>query len=103
MLGSLVQDYESCRSKQHAKEKVRVEKGALQKISCEYKQNTEQKKYKNKNEEQEIDVVVKVISSRSPVTAELRAVSVADWSSEEHCCYPTAAAAEGGTTERMEV
>lgn len=61
------------------------------------------KKYKNKNEKQEIDAVVKVISSRSPVTAELQAVSVADWSSEKHCCYPTAAAAEGRMTERMEV
>lgn len=80
-----------------------MEKGALQKISCECKQKTEQKKYKNKNEEQEIDAVVKVISSRSPVTAELQAVSVADWSSEEHCCYPTAAAAEGRMIERMEV
>lgn len=85
------------------KEEVRVEKGAPQKIRCECEQNTEQKKYKNKNEEQEIDAVVKVISSRSPVTVELQVVSVADRSSEEHCCYPTAVAAEGRMTERMEV
>lgn len=105
VLGSLVQDYESCRSKQHAKEKVRVEKGALQKISCECKQKTEQKKYKIKMKSKRSmqKLMMKVISSRSPVTAELQAVSVADWSSEEHCCYPTAAAAEGRMTERMEV
>lgn len=60
-------------------------------------------KYKNKNEEQEIDAAVKVINSRSPVTVELQAGSVADWSSEEHCCYPTAAAAEGRMTERVKV
>lgn len=95
MLGSLAQDLESCRRKQHAKGKRKSRKGSTTEISTKKTEKEQDKKRK----------IDRFKTSRSPATAEVQAAFVAGRSSEERHCYlvsAAAAAAVGRTTERTD-